>query len=248
MEQFKLEVQANFERSFIATRASIESTLQELDVYKDKFSDSYSRLVSLQAWRSELLCNIISNDAEEFFQEAHNDALMSHALARQGAWRVALMSLRSLIENTVFGLYYCEHPVELQQWLTGDHRLGFSETITYLLRHPKLRDVDPAITGIEVLKSEYATLSKAVHGSAKTFRMSREGIVSGLNLNSPADLGSWLAREKMTISSINLILVCFFAERISGAALPNLRKSISLAINSNKHASIKTALQVTLRS
>lgn len=248
MEQFKLEVSANFERSFVATRQSVESTLQQLDGQKEKYSDSYIRLVSLQAWRSELFCNLLGVEAEGFFQEAHNDALMSHALARQGAWRVALMSLRSLIENTVFGLYYYEHPVELQQWLSGDHKLGFSETVAYLLRHPKLKVLDGSITGIETLKSEYATLSKAVHGSAKIFRMSREGVVTGLNLNSLVDLGAWCTREKSTIAALNLLLLCFFSDHVKGAALPNLRKSISLAIPVAKHAAIKAALQVALRS
>jgi hypothetical protein len=247
MEQFKLEVSANFERSFVATRTSVESTLQQLDTFKEKYAASYNRLVSLQAWRSELFCNHLSSDAEEFFREAHNDALMSHALARQGAWRVALMSLRSLVENTVFGLYYCDHPVELQQWLNGEHKLGFSETISYLLRHPKLARLDPSITGIDILKSEYATLSKAVHGSAKAFRMSRDGIVTGLNLNSVTDLGAWGTREKSTITGINLLLLCFFADYIKGAALPSLRKSISLAVPVAKHSAIKTALRVTLR-
>jgi len=248
MEQFKLEVSANFERSFVATRAAVESTLQELDGFKDKYAASYNRLVSLQAWRSELFCDVLSPDAEDFFREAHNDALMSHALARQGAWRVALMSLRSLIENTVFGLYYCEHPVELQQWSNGEHKLGFSETISYLLRHPKVSHLDDLITGVDILKSEYATLSKAVHGSARAFRMSRDGVVTGLNLNSPADLGAWSTREKSTITGLNLLLLCFFADHIKGAALPNLRKSVSLAIPVARHQAIKTALKITLRN
>ncbi|WP_285351943.1 hypothetical protein [Pseudomonas sp. ME-P-057] len=247
MEQFKLEVLANFERTFVATRVGIETTLQELEAHKEKYASSYHRLVSLQAWRSELLSDLLSSDSEEFFREAHNDALMSHALARQGAWRVALMSLRSLIENTLFGLYYCDHPVELKQWIDGEHRLGFSETASYLLRHPKLKNLDSSITGLEALKSEYATLSKAVHGSAKAFRMSRDGVVSGLNLNSPTDLGAWSTREKSTVTALNLLLMCFFAEHLRGAALPNLRKSISLAVPATKHAAIKAALHITLR-
>lgn len=248
MEQLKSEIQANFERSFVATRSSVTDTLRALETHKDKFASSYSRLVSLQAWRSELLNTILASDAEAFFKEAHNDALMSHALARQGAWRVALMSLRSLIENTVFGLYYCDHPVELQQWQIGEHKPGFSETISYLLRHPKLKDLPAAITGIDSLKAEYATLSKAVHGSAKSFRMTRDGMVTGLNVNSASDLGAWTSRESATICSINLLLISFFSEHVKGAALPNLRKAISLSIPQSKHAAIKAALHVSLRS
>lgn len=248
MDQLKAEIRANFERSFVATKQSVESTLQQLETHKDKYASSYTRLVSLQAWRAGLFCNIMNEATEEFFKEAHNDALMSHALARQGAWRVALMSLRSLIENTVFGLYYMDHPVELEQWSSGEHKLGFSETVSYLLRHPKIKNLEGSITGIESLKSEYATLSKAVHGSAKNFRMTRDGVVTGLNINSPADLGAWLTRENSTIAAINLLLVCFFSDHINGAALPNLRKSISLAIPAKKHEAIRTSLKVILRT
>lgn len=248
MEQLRIEVAANFERSFVATQSSIIEALGDLGAHKDRFASSYSRLVSLQAWRSELLHTTIPTDAESFFKEAHNDALMSHALARQGAWRVALMSLRSLIENTVFGLYYCEHPVELQQWHLGEHRLGFSETATYLLRHPRLKDLPSSLSGVEVLKSEYATLSKAVHGSANTFRMTRDGVVTGLNVNSVADLGAWCTRENATIASINLLLIAFFAEYLKGAALPNLRKSISLSVPRSRHLAIRESLSVNLRS
>ncbi|WP_340053382.1 hypothetical protein [Pseudomonas sp. JAI120] len=247
MEQFKLEVQANFENGFTALRDNVASVLHDLEVHKPIFSESYARLVSLQAWRSELLCNILDEESEAFFKEAHNDALMSHALARQGAWRVALMSMRSLIENTFFGLYYCEHPVELHQWLSGNHKLGFTEMTTYLSRHPRLSELDVALTGIEVLKKEYSTLSKAVHGSAKKFRMTRTGVVTGLNINSVQDLGAWSAREAATIAAVNLLLMCFFAKHLSGAALPNLRKSISLAVPARKHASLKEKLQITLR-
>jgi len=248
MDQLKAEIQANFERSFDSTKSSIINALRDLDAHKDKFASSYSRLVSLQAWRSELLHTVMGADSEAFFQEAHNDALMSHALARQGAWRVALMSLRSLIENTIFGLYYIDHPVELQQWHVGEHKLGFSETTTYLQRHPKLKNLPASVTGIDSLKAEYATLSKAVHGSAKSFRMTRDGTVIGLNINSAADLGAWISREAAAITSINLLLISFFSEHIKGAALPNLRKSISLSVPQSKHAAIKTSLHVTLRS
>lgn len=247
MEQFRLEVQANFENGFAALRDNVAGVLHELEVHKPKFSESYARLVSLQAWRSELLCNILDEESEAFFKEAHNDALMSHALARQGAWRVALMSMRSLIENTFFGLYYCEHPVELQQWLNGNHKLGFTELTAYLSRHPRLSHLEVALTGIEALKKEYSTLSKAVHGSSKTFRMTRTGVVTGLNINSAHDLGAWCTRETMTISSVNMLMMCFFAPHISGAALPNLRKSISLAVPVKNHTLLKEKLQIMLR-
>lgn len=247
MEQFKAEVRQNFEHGFETLSNSINHTLDGLAGSKAKFESSYLRLVSLQAWRSELFSELLKEDEEAFFKEAHNDALMSHALARQGAWRVALMSLRSLIENTLFGLYYCEHPVELYQWGQGDHKLGFSETMLYMARHPRIIGLPVDVTGLDTLKSEYAMLSKAVHGSAKTFRMTRDGIITGLNVNSTADLGAWLTRERSTITGINLLLTCFFRSHIEGAARQNLRKAISLSIPVSKYVAVRAATKVALR-
>lgn len=247
MEIFKAEVKANFERGFDAMVVNASDVAASLNIHKDRFEQSYFRVVSLQAWRSELLSELLSQEAEAFFLEAHNDALMSHALARQGAWRVSLMSLRSLIENTVFGLYYCEHPVELALWGQGKHKLGFSETISYLERHPRLASLSPEVVGLDVIKDEYATLSKAVHGSAKSFRMTREGLITGLHISNAADFGSWLTREKMVIIAVNRLMLSFYREFLCGAAKPNLRKAISAVLPAARFAAIKSALGVTLR-
>ena len=182
------------------------------EVNREAFKESYRRLVSFQAWNSELLDNTACSDTKGFFIEAQNDALMSHALARQGAWRVALMSLRSCIENTLFGLFYINHPVELKLWKVGSHKLGFSEVKNYLMKHPDFSGLPDKVTGISELEKEYATLSKAVHGSSSSFRVTRNGHVEGLNVLSSAELGSWRCREKKTVKLLNIVLLNFFKE------------------------------------
>jgi hypothetical protein len=247
MNNYIDEVDNNFDSFFSSTPEDVAAVTQQLNSKKDRFKESYRRLVSLQAWRSEVFDNNVDPKAEEFFKEAQNDALMSHSLARQGAWRVALMSLRSCIENILFGLYYCDHLVELQQWENGGHKLGFTEVTSYLNRHPKFHENSEQQTGIEGIKTEYATLSKAVHGSSKLFRMTKNGAIEGLNIYSNPDLGAWLSREKNTLNFLNRILIVFFQDNLQGAANINLRKAISLAVPESKHNEISEKYGVKLR-
>ncbi len=248
MEDFLEEVDSNFNVFFESAINNVEQVSDSLSDKKDDFNNSYRRIVSLQAWQSEVVEKYITSNAAEFFREAQNDALMSHLLSRQGAWRVSLMSLRACIENILYGLYYCDHAVELEQWESGDHRLGFSEVTSYLSRHPKFKEYSGSLTGIEGLKNEYATLSKAVHGSSRLFRMTKGGNIEGLNVYSEADFGAWLCREKNVISCLNRILVVFFKDHLQGAACINLKKALSLAIPRSKHQEITDSFGVRLRA
>lgn len=247
MRNYIDEVDSNFSIFFEEVEDSINSVFQENNKNKDDFKESYRRLVSFQAWNSGLLSGLATEKSVDFFREAQNDALTSHALARQGAWRVALMSLRSCIENTLFGLYYVDHPVELKLWEIGKHRLGFTEVVSYLSKHPQFIGFSEQFTGIEMLKSEYSTLSQAVHGSSKLFRVTKEGEIKGLNIVSPSDFGGWQSREKMTVISLNMILLTFFRESLSGASNINLRRAISLAIPEKKFDEIKNKYKIALR-
>ncbi|HEW9976968.1 TPA: hypothetical protein VGT13_003970 [Shewanella algae] len=246
MDALVKEIDANFDSFFDEVQVNLEQVIKSNNSEKEQFKLSYRRLVSYQAWMSEVLEKIACDESLSFFKEAQNDALMSHALARQGAWRVALMSLRSCIENTVFGLYYLQHPVELELWVEGKHKLGFTETINYLLKHPKIVSTDASINGVELLKAEYSTLSKAVHGSSKLFRMTKTGKIEGLNIVSPVDFGGWKKREFAVLNSLNLVLLSFFREELVGAANVNLRKAISIAINPSKFDLIKEKYKVNL--
>lgn len=247
MHNYLEEVDGNFERFYGSIPKEIETTFLGLSAQKDKFRDSYRRLVSLQAWRGELIENIVSADAELFFKEAQNDAIMSHSLARQGAWRVALMSLRSCIENILYGIYYKDHPIELLQWKNSNFRIGFTETIGYLSKHPALEGLTEQDCALDVIKTEYSTLSKAVHASTNSFRVTKTGEIEGLNIVSLPDLGAWATRERVTLIALNYLLITVFREHLLGAANLNLRKSISLVIPEKKHPTIKEIFKVNLR-
>lgn len=247
MKNYIAEVDAAFDNYFNSLSDEVENSFLALSENVDKYKSSYRQLMSFQGWRHDIFSKLEKPDAAAFFTEAQNDLLMSHALARQGAWRVALMSLRSAIENTLYSLYYLDHPVELAQWGMGRHRLGFSEVTDYIARHPNFLEYKSTETGLEQVAKEYATLSKAVHGSSGAFRVTEDGEVKGLHVPSTIELNKWVTREKAVIVSLNLILVVFFRSAIKGAANQNLRKAISLSIPTSKHAAIKSKLGVTLR-
>jgi hypothetical protein len=246
MKRLVEEVEQNFKKFCRSYKTEAQDTAAKLETYQAKYLESYRRMVSLQAWRSELLENTISAESLSFFLEAQNDALTSHVLASFGAWRSSLKSLRSCIENILFCIYYKDHPVELELWHSGQHKLTFTAVEKYLAAHPALDGISPSVSGITLLSGEYSTLSKAVHASAKGFRMSVEGIGVQLWSNDPARLGAWGTREAKVLTGVNELLMTLFREQLQGGRLSNLRKAISLVIPTSHHTEIKNRLGITL--
>jgi hypothetical protein len=245
MDLLRREVEANFDQFTSRWKGNMTDVTAELDKSRDKYLRSYTRLVSLQAWRSHLEARI-SDDSLAFFLEAQNDALVSHVLARLGSWRSALKSIRSCIENIMFCLFYMDHPVELQLWHQGVHKLGFSEMASYLDRHPGVKVLDVDLTGLPQLRDEYATLSKAVHASAKGFRMTADARYTLLWSDARSSLGAWSTREQKVITGLNLLLLGLFREHLQGTSLPSLRRAVSLSIPTTMYTRIKSELGVTL--
>jgi hypothetical protein len=249
MDRLEKEVEANFKAFTDSYTKSAKETADLLGKHESRFLESYRRLVTLRAWLSEVLSNGVSEDALAFFLEALNDALTSHILARAGIWRSSLKSLRSCIENTLFCLFYMDHPVELRLWHSGNHRLSFSELERYFSTHPSVAAVTKAAAGLDLLSEQYGILSRAVHGSAKSFRMSDlQGIGVQLWSGELCRLGKWLTNEKNVILGLNRLLMALFSEQLQQARVPNLRKAISLIIAKQHHATIKSQFAITLFS
>jgi hypothetical protein len=242
---FEAEVAANYDSFDNSSFTMLNGVREELSADRDRFLESYRHVASLQAWRATLLQELLSTETLAFFLEAQNDALLSHVMARMGIWRPALQSLRSCIENTLMTLYYMDHPVELMLWAEGRHRLGFAEVHTYLQRHPLLDSVAESLSGLPVLQAEYATLSRAVHGSAVSFRMAD---TNGPQLWSSdrAKLGSWQTRERQVIVAINLLLLSMFREKLQGTSRPALRDASGAIMSKTRRAQIKSALKISL--
>jgi hypothetical protein len=244
--KLKAEVLNNFLTFATDLRDSFSKNYDVLDVKKDIFLGSYERLSSLQAWRAFILEKEVSKNSLDFFIEAQNDALLSHCFARIGSWRGALKSLRSSIDNILFFYYYKDHPIEYRLWEIGKHQLPISEYVSYLYHHPDFIKLPDKITGVETLKAEYSTLSKAVHGSSKLFRMTHNGTFPTLMAPELPLLNQWVTREKECVRFINLTLITAFKDHLQGAKMRDLRKSISFAVPQSLHTEINTKMGVRL--
>jgi hypothetical protein len=210
------------------------------------FESSYSRIASIQAWRTTVISEVMDADSAAFFFEAQNDLLVSHCLARCGSFRQALKSLRSSIENICYALYYKDHPVELLNWEKGKHRLGFRELHHYFTEHPLLSSVSTNLNGLGVLSGEYATLSKAVHASAKRFRMTTDLVDTKLWIQDKSAIGQWNTRERAVIVALNQLLLHMLSDHLQGAKHRALRETAGLLFSKPQKIDIKKRLGVLL--
>ena len=124
--------------------------------------------------------------------------------------------------------------------------MGFSELATYHSSPPKLIGSSETNNGIAQLKEEYSTLSKAVHSSAKQFRMTTDLAENRLWINDGAAVSKWATRENATIRALNLLLLYFFSSSLQGAANINLRRVIAITLPKTRFAQIKADLKVNL--
>ena len=211
-----------------------------------RFLESYSRIAALQAIKSWIVGQGYSSDAVCFYAEAQNDALASHVFASMGAWRASLQSLRSSVENMLGSHFFNDHPVEFRLWSKGTYKLGFTDTVAYFSKHPDLEGIEASLSGIEILKQEYSTLSKAVHGSAVAFRMTDSAARLLLWSTDPARLGAWSTRQKKVIEGLALLAVCLHHEKLAGTAMPQLRSMLGYAISDHNRAKLKARLHIII--
>jgi hypothetical protein len=101
---------------------------------------------------------------------------------------------------------------------------------------------------LAVLKTEYGTLSRAVHASAKSFRMISGTAGTTLWKASAASLAQWTARERQTLLGLNLLLMTVFREKLQGAQQQSLRKALSFVIPSTLHVRVKHDLNIRILS
>lgn len=211
-----------------------------------KLDQAYSRLTSLQSWRTLVLEERLSPAALGFFSEAQNDGLTSSVVVSIGMWRPAMKSLRSLVENILHSLYFQDHPVEYRLWDSGKFRPSFKDLFDYFLSHPDVAVLPDNLKGVPDLKAHYKHLSNVVHSSAREFRMTNE--IENLKLwNTTADgVGKWATTHKNVIRDVNLLILSLFAKHLQGAALKGHREALALAIPAARDAAIKASLGVKI--
>lgn len=243
MSDLSDELDANSEAFKLKWKQDLDGNFATLGG-NEKFQASYRRIAALQALRTSLIAPLYGADVSAFFVEAQNDALTSHVFASFGAWRSSLKALRSCIEDTFGALYFKDHPVELKLWEQGDFRLGFTSTHKYFADHPDLKACKDGVSGLDVIKEEYATLSKAVHGSAKGFRMTENAAGLLLWNTQNAKLGAWDTRHRKVIESLCLLVVSLHSQRLQGAAHAGLRAVLGYAIGPNRRTQLRDQLHV----
>jgi hypothetical protein len=239
------EIKSNYNGFLQDWQGELSTRLSSLNTAH--FENSYMRLTSLQAWRSNIIEPYLSDGCVGFFVEAQNDALISHIQASMGSWRVALKAQRSLIENILLCLYYKDHPVEFVLWEQGKFRIPFSEALPYFKKHPAISILPDGITGLGVIDQEYGKLSKAVHSSSIDFRMTEDGKALSLWKADKKYENIWESHEKKTLQGINLLLISFFKEYLQGTNLGGLRETLGFVIPPEKDAEIKKSLGVKIK-
>jgi len=247
MTDLEKELEANFRDFRTDWTAQASANWKQLG-FLDFYERSYRRIACLHALKNELVLPNFTEGSAAFFLEAHNDALVSHVNASFGAWRTSLNALRSCIENCLNSMYYRDHPVELELWGEGKFRMGFSELLSYAEKQPRLSCFDNTKTGVQFLREEYATLSRAVHASAVDFRMTDSASSVLLWNTDKARAGMWSTRESKTIEGICLVFSFMFSDKLTGTQLSNLRGMLRFVLSSSKKAILKKDLKITIPS
>lgn len=238
------DISANFVKFQAKWWAEATSARTE-NLKSPHLGSNYRFLAGYNALRENLLGPPDLGGARDFFLEAQNDGLTSLILAELGVWRASLQALRSLIENTLNGLYFIDHPVELLRWENGTYKTTFSDLQKYFSSHPVLQGQSPSLDGNTLLTAEYATLSKAVHGSARTMRMSADGAVNLAN-SELARLSSWNTRFTKSLRGALLLIVALNASKLTGGQNLGTRATLFLCLTGSQKTALKTKLKITL--
>jgi hypothetical protein len=223
-------IRAGFDQLFADQAHCAGEAETKLSDYDSEYFSAYRRLIPLNAWREYLLAKDMGTDATAFFLEAQNDCLVSLLLARTGMWRPALQCLRGSIENVFSALYFKDHPVEYSLWMSNKFKIGFVDLKQYFSDHPRIATEDKALTGIDILGTQYRILSRAVHGAGLHFRMTQGLEVPIVYGFQKASVGRWLANQRAVLLGLNLLLACMYRDRIAGAAHATLRSVLGFAI------------------
>lgn len=236
------EIDSNFEAFRSAWPLAIVDNLKALES-RPVYRESYRRIASFQAIKAYVIQPKVAPNAAAFFVEAQNDILLSHVQASIGSWRISLQSLRAAIENVCACLYFKDHPVELELWSSGALRVSFSSMTKYFEGHPYLKSLPSEIV-FDLIKSEYATLSKAVHGSAVNFWMTKEEKSISLWTVDAARSGMWATREKNVLRGLVLLTSALFKDELTGTKASNVRDTMSLLLTEDQKSKLDAHLNI----
>lgn len=245
MSDLGSELKSNYKRFRTTLRKDFVVADKAIDADGKIFLDAYRRLATLNSWRADVLAPLINPDVMAFVLEAQNDGICSLSFATVGAWRTSLQSLRSMIENTVLGLYFADHLVEHQLWLEGSFKIGFGALAEYFKAHPAHRNLPSQVDPIPILREEYDTLSRAVHGRAP-FRMTKDAASTIVCNPSAALRGAYLTRQRETLRGISLLNLMLFSQHLQGTKQQALRELLSHTFSPQVKTMIRSNYSVVL--
>lgn len=211
-----------------------------------RIAPPYAHALALESWRRNLLDNALGSGLDLWY-EAQNDFLLCLVHAGRGVWRSSLQALRSFVENSTSAVFFSEHPVEARRFESGDFRLTWSESKKYFASYPYSTPAafrDPLWRSLD---HEYAELSKAVHGSTRSFRMTAANAFPVLSSSDPALIGAWKTRVNHSARAVHLLLLQHFQDQLVGARLPALREEVARALSAAERTKIRTSLGIVLR-
>lgn len=207
-------------------KVEVPSAFLALTAKDGLYKKAYASVVSIESWRAYVFEGKIDGSALAFFVEAQNDLLTSYCLARTGCWRSSLMSLRSALENVLLCVYFKDHLVELSKWPAVRPK-GFQELMDYFEKFFPFSGA-ASVNPYGALSAEYGELSRAVHGSSTSFRMTKDMTVPAIWSSEPASCGMWSTRFQKTLRALNLLLIHAQPNEIQGAKNRPLREAIAM--------------------
>ena len=205
--------------------------VQVMSTNETVVQSSYMRMASLQAWKTEFFEATMPMHALAFYVEAQNDAVLSQVLAMQGLCRSSLQAMRSCVENVYGMIYYQDHPIELEQWMQGKHRMDRSEYSSYIKKHPRLQGKLVEDCGVVALDNLYILLNHAVHASSVGFRMAMNPPSLTIAVDDHVRFKKWNTSHSHLISEINMLLLSIYGNKIAGAAKLGLKRAIYLSLS-----------------
>jgi len=238
------EVAENYARFSTRWAVELETSKNGL-ANSGRLMASYARMAAYNGLKESVLTPGCSDECSAFFLEAQNDLLTSHVLASLGVWRASLQSLRSFLENSLSGLYFKDHPIELRLWQAGQTKLAFSELSSYFKKHPDVGSLQQSVTGVPIIVAEYATLSKAVHGSAVNMRMTGDGSVR-ISSSETARLNAWATRQTNVVRGVVLLTLCLNKNQFTGTRLLPVRSVLGAVLTNTGRTQTRTALSISI--
>jgi hypothetical protein len=247
MSNLAAELKVNYAKFRTHLRNDFRAAEKAIDPDGKVFLDAYGRIASMNAWRANVFLPTIDPGVMGFILEAQNDAISSLAFATVGAWRTSLQGLRSAIENTLMGLYFADHLVEHTLWSAGRYKIGFTALCDYFNSHPAHQGLPSSIDPIPPMKTEYDTLSNAVHGRAP-FRMTKDAASTVVCDSSIALRGAYLTRQRETLRCLTLLKLMLFSSHLQGTKQQELRTLLSQMLSNQSKGAIRTHYKVVLSS